>query len=169
MARAMGNEYFAQQAPSGAKEKFQRSVEARFLSPLQGWLCFRSRFPGLTPWATICRPCGALSDALHQEEKCSNLFFCRQSRPPEFSRRRNQANAWSSFALFCGHQDDIGGAVIQEGFIYGGEGGIRTHGRVSPTHAFQACSLSHSDTSPLAASHPCGLAAGHGNDHEDEY
>src|SRR6185295_5142839 len=30
----------------------------------------------------------------------------------------------------------------------GGEGGIRTHGRVSPTHAFQACSLSHSDTSP---------------------
>src|SRR5579885_421387 len=31
----------------------------------------------------------------------------------------------------------------------GGEGGIRTHGKVSPTHAFQACSLSHSDTSPL--------------------
>ena len=33
---------------------------------------------------------------------------------------------------------------------YGGEGGIRTHGRVSPTHAFQACSLNRSDTSPLA-------------------
>jgi hypothetical protein len=33
----------------------------------------------------------------------------------------------------------------------GGEGGIRTHGRVSPTHAFQACSLSHSDTSPDTA------------------
>ena len=32
--------------------------------------------------------------------------------------------------------------------LFGGEGGIRTHGRVSPTHAFQACSLSHSDTSP---------------------
>src|ERR1700719_4183453 len=32
--------------------------------------------------------------------------------------------------------------------VVGGEGGIRTHGRVSPTHAFQACSLSHSDTSP---------------------
>jgi hypothetical protein len=30
----------------------------------------------------------------------------------------------------------------------GGEGGIRTHGRVSPTHAFQACSFNHSDTSP---------------------
>src|ERR1700674_2160977 len=34
-------------------------------------------------------------------------------------------------------------------FKYGGEGGIRTHGRVSPTHAFQACSLNRSDTSPL--------------------
>src|ERR1700676_1529534 len=31
----------------------------------------------------------------------------------------------------------------------GGEGGIRTHGRVTPTHAFQACSLNRSDTSPL--------------------
>jgi hypothetical protein len=30
----------------------------------------------------------------------------------------------------------------------GGEGGIRTHGRISPTHAFQACSLNRSDTSP---------------------
>jgi hypothetical protein len=33
----------------------------------------------------------------------------------------------------------------------GGEGGIRTHGEVSPTHAFQACSFSHSDTSPREA------------------
>ncbi len=30
----------------------------------------------------------------------------------------------------------------------GGESGIRTHGGVSPTHAFQACSFSHSDISP---------------------
>ena len=36
-------------------------------------------------------------------------------------------------------------------WLIGGEGGIRTHGRVSPTHAFQACSLSHSDTSPFSA------------------
>ena len=34
---------------------------------------------------------------------------------------------------------------------YGGEGGIRTHGRISPTHAFQACSLNRSDTSPRCA------------------
>ena len=31
----------------------------------------------------------------------------------------------------------------------GGEGGIRTLGRVSPTHAFQACTFSHSVTSPI--------------------
>jgi hypothetical protein len=30
----------------------------------------------------------------------------------------------------------------------GGEGGIRTHGRVSPTLAFEASSFDHSDTSP---------------------
>ena len=33
---------------------------------------------------------------------------------------------------------------------YGGEGGIRTHGRVTPTHAFQACRFGHSRTSPHA-------------------
>ena len=32
----------------------------------------------------------------------------------------------------------------------GGEGGIRTHGTLSRTHAFQACALSHSATSPAA-------------------
>src|SRR6266404_3486915 len=31
---------------------------------------------------------------------------------------------------------------------FGGERGIRTLGRVSPTHAFQACSFNHSDISP---------------------
>jgi hypothetical protein len=33
-------------------------------------------------------------------------------------------------------------------FAESGESGIRTHGGVSPTHAFQACSLNHSDISP---------------------
>lgn len=31
---------------------------------------------------------------------------------------------------------------------HGGRDGIRTHGAVAHTHAFQACSLSHSDTLP---------------------
>jgi hypothetical protein len=34
----------------------------------------------------------------------------------------------------------------------GGESGIRTHGTVSRTHAFQACALSHSAISPDALS-----------------
>ena len=32
----------------------------------------------------------------------------------------------------------------------GGQGGIRTHGDIAATHAFQACSFDHSDTCPLA-------------------
>lgn len=32
--------------------------------------------------------------------------------------------------------------------VTGGEGGIRTLDRFDPIHAFQACSFSHSDTSP---------------------
>ena len=31
---------------------------------------------------------------------------------------------------------------------YGGESGIRTHDRVAPIHAFQACAFNHSATSP---------------------
>ena len=31
----------------------------------------------------------------------------------------------------------------------GGEGGIRTHGNLTATHALQACLLDHSSTSPL--------------------
>ena len=31
----------------------------------------------------------------------------------------------------------------------GGESGIRTHDRVSPIHAFQACALNHSAISPI--------------------
>jgi hypothetical protein len=36
--------------------------------------------------------------------------------------------------------------------VAGGESGIRTHGTVSRTHAFQACALSHSAISPDALS-----------------
>ena len=36
----------------------------------------------------------------------------------------------------------------------GGEGGIRTHGRVAPTHAFQACTFDHSVTSPYKFDRP---------------
>ena len=38
--------------------------------------------------------------------------------------------------------------VRPTGSDHGGEGGIRTRGGVTPTHAFQACSFGLSDTSP---------------------
>ena len=41
--------------------------------------------------------------------------------------------------------DTVGFAARNE---IGGEGGIRTRGAVARTHAFQACSFGHSDTSP---------------------
>ena len=34
--------------------------------------------------------------------------------------------------------------------IDGGENGIRTHERVASLHAFQACALNHSATSPIS-------------------
>ena len=33
-------------------------------------------------------------------------------------------------------------------FYFGGEDGIRTHERIASLHAFQACALNHSATSP---------------------
>ena len=39
--------------------------------------------------------------------------------------------------------------------MIGGESGIRTHGRVSPTHAFQACAFNHSAISPSLESYTC--------------
>src|SRR6266850_5179336 len=47
---------------------------------------------------------------------------------------------------------------------YGGEGGIRTHGPIAGTHAFQACRFDHSRTSPYRFSRggilTCGLVTG---------
>ena len=37
---------------------------------------------------------------------------------------------------------------VEENKRTGGESGIRTHVRVSPKHAFQACAFSHSAISP---------------------
>ena len=38
---------------------------------------------------------------------------------------------------------------ITGAYLFGGEGGIRTLERFDPLHTFQACSFSHSDTSPI--------------------
>jgi hypothetical protein len=50
-------------------------------------------------------------------------------------------------------------AVISRAKVDGGESGIRTHGTVSRTHAFQACSFNHSDISPSLESIVCGRSS----------
>jgi hypothetical protein len=42
----------------------------------------------------------------------------------------------------------------ESAWLDGGEGGIRTHGRVSPTLAFEASSFNRSDTSPPRCGSP---------------
>ncbi len=78
------------------------------------------------------------SDVAH--EAAARLTSARPARPVTPARAR----AWSS------------------GREWNGEGGIRTHGRCYPTHAFQACSFSHSDTSPtLRSCDPPAITAVH--------
>ena len=36
-----------------------------------------------------------------------------------------------------------------KGLFSGGENGIRTHEKIAPLHAFQACALNHSAISPI--------------------
>ena len=38
--------------------------------------------------------------------------------------------------------------IVIKGLFDGGENGIRTHERIAPLHAFQACAFNHSATSP---------------------
>src|SRR5277367_2970508 len=62
----------------------------------------------------------------------------------EFQRARYRLDDQRRVALGTSHK--LSGEW-REG-KYGGESGIRTHGRISPTHAFRACSLNRSDISP---------------------
>src|SRR5881396_3540254 len=58
----------------------------------------------------------------------------------------------ASFRTWRGFQAPIAqppkACMVKRLFRLSGESGIRTHGGVTPTHAFQACSLNHSDISP---------------------
>src|SRR5205814_58991 len=47
------------------------------------------------------------------------------------------------------HSSILSETLVNSRIEDGGERGIRTLGRVSPTHAFQACSFNHSDISPF--------------------
>src|SRR4051794_11008335 len=47
----------------------------------------------------------------------------------------------------------------KKNMMSGGESGIRTHVRVSPKHAFQACAFNHSAISPVWEASPHTLQA----------
>ncbi len=77
---------------------------------------------------------------------------CREFRATreqfEAKRRRSSSRADRKWFKLLGLIERSGGdfAIFYRGA--GGEGGIRTLDRVSPIHAFQACALNHSATSP---------------------
>ena len=52
---------------------------------------------------------------------------------------------WAAKSIFRGERHPEG----EKARLDGGEGGIRTHGWVSPTPAFEAGSFNRSDTSPV--------------------
>ncbi len=87
-----------------------------------------------------------------QTEVAQNLHISpRQSeaRIPVFRPSRLRAKTVSSArrSQFRGVMR-LGGARDLWRGVVGGAGGIRTHVRVSPKHAFQACAFNHSATAP---------------------
>ena len=121
-------------------------------------------FPNLTPGSTPMRwrrlignkPCGngrqGQSWSIHKFEMPLEMTPAPAGDPelPEFlanphgrSTKAERIVLFEEFAKL--------GVFLRK--LDGGESGIRTHGRVSPTHAFQACSIDHSDISPFRIKH----------------
>ena len=69
----------------------------------------------------------------------------------KFGGESGMARALACTAIPQGHRLACANLQGRAFGWYGGESGIRTLGTVSRTHAFQACSLSHSDNSPRVA------------------
>lgn len=76
----------------------------------------------------------------------AQLIDAQQMMPEQFSNTQKAKNP-ASF--------EVGFFDIQ----FGGEGEIRTLDTVSCIHTFQACSLSHSDTSPYLCRHVLSVEA----------
>src|SRR5229473_6537160 len=108
---------------------------------------------------TVNEASAFVSDAVHQPPRPHK--FCRKQTQSDKNReqagsRRDQHDDACQQQGKSG-DDEEHAADLFDGAkdhrplgirLSGGEGGIRTHGRISPTHAFQACSLNRSDTSP---------------------
>src|SRR3989454_3768353 len=137
-----------------------------------------------TPWAAVrILPSGEMSTPEPRPPTLTGWPIGTTGRSVSFvwisttvgsTRLKTSARVWVVWACACHRPAQINmmaiganeravipGASSGSGGERGGEGGIRTHGEVSPTHAFQACSFSHSDTSPREA---CVLADGIGGE-----
>src|SRR5207248_5758204 len=106
----------------------------------------------------ILQPRGFALDALHQAP-CPDEFDCQQTQAQQdYGRpgtwRKNHENAQEQKSEPSCDQKDaadlLNGAKNHAGSgeLSGGEGGIRTHGTVSRTLAFEASTLNRSVTSP---------------------
>jgi hypothetical protein len=117
------------------QESSSLSPHHRFMNALHSPVCFAET--GLLPCPAEKKAAKladtlnhhTFSDPVSKEESPNSADF---SQFPEQSRR---------ISLHCR--------------LYGGESGIRTHVRVSPKHAFQACAFSHSAISPSALRSGC--------------
>ena len=76
------------------------------------------------------------------------------SRVIPVSAKAAPALQWGLCGYFCGyHEYQFKRELLRIKsmcLISGGEGGIRTRGGYNPSHAFQACDLNRSSTSPMA-------------------
>ena len=70
------------------------------------------------------------------------LESCRGFAPFAGEARSHRVRIWSALTA------NKKGVPFGTPFLFGGEGGIRTLDTRKRIHAFQACSFSHSDTSP---------------------
>lgn len=90
-------------------------------------LCRRSAEP--QPTASLIRPMPEIAGRCSERRRWPQNTILRRSVPIEASPRGRQN-------------------MKQLKKANGGQGGIRTHGTLSRTHAFQACALNHSATCP---------------------
>ena len=89
-----------------------------------------------------------LAKFTHWPSPTGNYFFCTSG-----GKSIVTSNLEDRLGLFKEEEASITNReirllLIPLSSLGGGQGGIRTHGTVSSTHAFQACSLNHSDTCP---------------------
>ena len=111
------------------QQKLRDPVTQRTAKSRECYLCLRNELLPMCP--EYRRAVSAFWPALCQRNSSRSLKSDARERPPtRYALRRDSLR-------------------LEPEAKAGGEKGIRTLGTVSRTHAFQACSLNHSDISPF--------------------